>query len=63
MKVVSGNMFEDPIPKTFDIISLVRILHDHDDAPVDRLLSRCFDALPNGGELIIAEPMAGTRNA
>jgi demethylspheroidene O-methyltransferase len=30
---------------------------------VDRLLTRCFDALPNGGELIIAEPMAGTRNA
>ena len=63
MEVVSGNMFEDPIPKTFDTISLVRILHDHDDAPVDRLLNRCFDALPNGGELIIAEPMAGTRNA
>ena len=63
MEVVSGNMFEDPIPKTFDTISLVRILHDHDDAPVDRLLGRCFDALPNGGELIIAEPMAGTRNA
>ena len=48
---------------TFGTISLVRILHDHDDAPVDRLLSRCFDALPNSGELIIAEPMAGTRNA
>ncbi|MEC8468036.1 MAG: methyltransferase, partial [Pseudomonadota bacterium] len=63
MEVVSGDMFEDPIPKTFDTISLVRILHDHDDAPVDRLLNRCFDALPNGGELIIAEPMAGTRNA
>ena len=63
MEVVSGNMFADPIPKSFDTISLVRILHDHDDGPVDHLLSRCFDALPNGGELIIAEPMAGTRNA
>ena len=63
IEVVSGNMFEDPIPETFGTISLVRILHDHDDAPVDRLLSRCFDALPNGGELIIGEPMAGTRNA
>ena len=63
MQAISGNMFEDPIPKSFDTISLVRILHDHDDGPVDRLLSRCFDALPNGGQLIIAEPMAGTRNA
>ena len=63
LELVSGDMFRDPIPKGFDTISLVRILHDHDDAPIDQLLKRCFDALPNGGELIIAEPMAGTRNA
>jgi demethylspheroidene O-methyltransferase len=56
-------MFEDPIPTTFNTISLVRILHDHDDDPVDKLLARCFKALPAGGELIIAEPMADTRGA
>ena len=62
-QLISGNMFEDPIPKTFNTISLVRILHDHDDDPVDKLLARCFEALPAGGELIIAEPMADTRGA
>ena len=63
LEAFAGNMFKDPIPKTFDIISLVRILHDHDDQPINDLLARCFDALPAGGELIIAEPMAGTRAA
>lgn len=59
----AGDMFHDALPKGFDAISLVRILHDHDDAPVEQLLSRCFDALPSGGQLIIAEPMAGTKSA
>ena len=63
LEAFTGNMFKDPIPKTFDTISLVRILHDHDDQPINDLLARCFDALPAGGELIIAEPMAGTRAA
>jgi demethylspheroidene O-methyltransferase len=63
LQTISGNMFEDPIPTTFNTISLVRILHDHDDDPVDKLLARCFKALPAGGELIIAEPMADTRGA
>ena len=60
---IAGDMFKDPLPTTFDIISLVRILHDHDDAPVTSLLQKCYDALPTGGHIIIAEPMAGTRDA
>ena len=63
LKFFGGNMFEDPIPQNHDLISLVRILHDHDDEPVAQLLRRCFDALPSGGTLMIAEPMAGTRGA
>lgn len=59
----AGDMFNDPIPHGFDVISLVRILHDHNDDPIERLLARCFDALPSGGQLIIAEPMAETPNA
>ena len=63
LKFFGGNMFEDPIPQHHDLISLVRILHDHDDEPVAKLLRRCFDSLPSGGTLMIAEPMAGTRGA
>jgi len=62
-KSFAGDMFHDALPNDFDMISLVRILHDHDDAPIEQLLSRCFDALPSGGQLIIAEPMAGTKSA
>jgi len=63
LQTFAGDMFKDALPHDFNAISLVRILHDHDDAPVEHLLSRCFDALPAGGQLIIAEPMAGTRGA
>jgi demethylspheroidene O-methyltransferase len=58
-----GNFFEDPLPQGFDLISVVRILHDHDDAPVLRLLRNIHSALPAGGRLMIAEPMAGTPGA
>ena len=43
--------------------SLVRVLHDHDDAPALALLRAIHAALPPAGTLIIAEPMAGTPGA
>jgi len=55
---VGGDMFEDALPEGADVISLVRIVHDHDEAPVRRLLARCREALPPGGTLLLAEPMA-----
>jgi demethylspheroidene O-methyltransferase len=39
---------------------LVRVLFDHDDARVKKLLSTIYEALPTGGKLLIAEPMAQT---
>lgn len=53
-----GNFFEDPIPTGYDIVSLVRILHDHDDGPVAELLANIRQSLAPGGRLLIAEPMA-----
>lgn len=53
-----GNFFDDPIPAGYDHVSLVRILHDHDDEPVARLLARIHASLAPGAQLIIAEPMA-----
>jgi demethylspheroidene O-methyltransferase len=46
-----------------DIISLVRVLHDHDDDVVQALLGRVRAALPKAGRVLIAEPMAGTAGA
>ncbi len=56
-------MLRDDLPEGADVISLVRVLHDHDDEPVKALLRAAYRALPEGGRLLIAEPMAGTRGA
>lgn len=61
--VTGGSFFEDSLPRGADILSLVRILHDHDDGPVMALLKAARDALPPGGTLLIAEPMAQTPDA
>ena len=58
-----GSFRDDPLPQGADVISLVRICHDHDDAVVRALLKKAHAALPPGGRLLIAEPMAGTPGA
>lgn len=59
----SGSFLHDPLPTGFDLISLVRVIHDHDDAPALAILKTAYAALPPGGRLLIAEPMAATRGA
>ncbi len=61
--VHGGSFRDDALPIGADLVSLVRILHDHDDAVVAALLASIHAALPPGGRLLIAEPMAGTRGA
>jgi demethylspheroidene O-methyltransferase len=53
-----GDFFADPLPSGADLISLVRVVHDHDDARALRLLANVYAALPAGGTLLLAEPMA-----
>ncbi len=53
----------DALPQGADIASLVRVLHDHDDANAMTLLRAVHAALPAGGTLLLAEPMAGTPGA
>jgi demethylspheroidene O-methyltransferase len=59
-RAVGGNLFEDELPTGADVVSLVRILHDHDDEPVRRLLAAARAAIRPDGLLVIAEPMAET---
>jgi demethylspheroidene O-methyltransferase len=40
------------------MVSLIRILHDHDDAPAQALLANIRKSLAPGAQLLIAEPMA-----
>ncbi|UYW29611.1 acetylserotonin O-methyltransferase [Methylorubrum extorquens] len=51
------------LPEGADAITLVRVVHDHDDAVALALLRAAHAALPPGGLLAIAEPMAGTPGA
>jgi len=55
----SGDFGVDRLPGGADLVSLVRVVHDHDDAAVLRLLSAVHEILPPDGALLIAEPMSG----
>lgn len=54
-----GSFLSDSLPRGADLISLVRVVHDHDDASVMRLLRAAHQALPPNGTILIAEPMSG----
>jgi demethylspheroidene O-methyltransferase len=56
-----GDFRSDPLPAGADIVSLVRVIHDHDDADVMTLLREVRRALPDNGTLLIAEPISGVR--
>lgn len=57
--LVGGSFSHDPLPTGADLITLVRIAHDHGDDTVQNLLAAIFVALEPGGTILIAEPMAG----
>ncbi len=58
-----GSFKTDALPQGYDLITLVRILHDHDDVVAQPLLASIRAALPPGGKLLIVEPMAQTEHA
>ena len=53
-----GSFLHDRLPTGADLVTLVRVAHDHPDADVAQLLRNIHDALPPGGTLLLAEPMA-----
>ena len=67
---LSGDMFRAPLgdeePCLFgkpDVVSLVRVVHDHNDDAVKALLSAIRASLDPGGRLLLAEPMAESAGA
>ena len=60
---IGGDFHCDPLPQDADAISLVRIVHDHDDEAALALLKAVRAVLPKGGQLLLAEPMSGTPGA
>jgi len=57
IEIFDGDFFCDALPRGADVISLVRIALDHDDAKVLTLLRAVRAALPKEGMLLIAEPL------
>ncbi len=62
-RVHEGSFLRDPLPEGADVITLVRIIHDHGHDDARQLLTACRRAIAPGGALILAEPMAGAPGA
>jgi len=52
---VLGGSFFDGVPAGADAYLLKRIIHDWDDAPATAILSRCREAMPGRGVLLLVE--------
>jgi demethylspheroidene O-methyltransferase len=63
VELSGGNFHQDPLPVGADVITLVRILLDHDDESVLGLLHKVKQALQPGGVVLIVEPFSGVRGA
>ena len=61
--MIGGDFKTDALPAGADLITLIRVIHDHDDAAALAILGVARRALPPGGTLLLAEPMAGTPGA
>lgn len=62
-RAVGGDFLHDSLPTGADLISLVRVIHDHDDPVALRILRAVHAVLPPGGTVLIAEPMSDTAGA
>jgi acetylserotonin N-methyltransferase len=56
IECVAGDFFTDALPSA-DLYALGRILHDWSPEKIDILLRKIYEALPEGGALLIAEKL------
>jgi demethylspheroidene O-methyltransferase len=62
-QAVGGDFLRDELPAGADVLSLIRVVHDHSDDGAAALLRAAHRALPPKGVLLLAEPMLGTPGA
>lgn len=60
---IGGSFLRDDLPEAPDLVSLVRIIHDHDDHTVLALLKNIRRRIRPDATLMIAEPLAATPGA
>ena len=56
LRFIPGDFFQDPLPKA-DVVSMGHILHDWNLEEKRLLIAKAYDALPDGGALIIFESL------
>jgi len=61
--VSGGDFTRDALPGGADVASLIRVIYDHPDERAATILAAVYAALPPGGTLLLAEPMAGASGA
>lgn len=54
VRIVSGDFFEDPLPEA-DVITMGNILHDWGLEDKKMLIGKAYEALPEGGALVVIE--------
>lgn len=52
---VGGDFLHEPLPKGYDALSFVRVLHDWPAETARELMKKAYAALPSGGRLLICE--------
>ncbi|MBI1981068.1 MAG: methyltransferase [Methylocystis sp.] len=62
-EIYAGDFLDDPLPEGADVATLIRIVHDHDDASALKLLRNVRKALAPGASLLIIEGMSGVKGA
>jgi len=60
---IGGDFLGDALPAGADLVTLIRVLHDQDDAGALALLRAVRRAMPANGTLLVAEPLAETPGA
>ncbi|MFA5975300.1 MAG: methyltransferase [Elusimicrobiota bacterium] len=55
VRLVAGDFFTDPLPKTADVLLLSGILHNWAPENARRILTQCAEACKPGGTLLISE--------
>lgn len=58
-----GDFRTGPVPGGADLVTLIRVLHDHDDDAALQILRVARTALVAGGTILIGEPMADAPGA
>ncbi len=60
---IGGDMRREALPLGADLLTLIRVIHDHDDDSAMAILRAARAATPPHGTLLLAEPMLDTPGA